>query len=77
MTNATTPEFELCTDPRPGQCVHVEGWNKNCVFQYVRDENGEAILVTPKTRKEYRTRNRLLNTRKHSTNTHTKNGKSA
>ena len=60
--------FTLCVEPRPGQCVHVEGWNKGCVFQYVRSEHGEAVLLTPKTRKEYRTRNRLLNTRKHSAN---------
>jgi len=33
---------------------------------YVNRENGEAVLVTPKTRKIFRTRNRLLNTRKHS-----------
>lgn len=60
----TSAEFAVCSDPKPGQWVHVEGWNKGAVFEYVRRENGEAVLVTPKTRKEYRTSNRLLHTRR-------------
>lgn len=58
--------FTVCSDPTEGQSVHVEGWNRGCVFRFVRWEGDKAVIVTPKTRKEYRTRNRLLNTRMNS-----------
>jgi hypothetical protein len=45
--------------------VHVEGWNKATVFKYQgTDSAGFHSLVTPKSRKVYRTKNRLLYTRK-------------
>ncbi len=61
---ADSSSYTLCESPKQGQRVHVEGWDPRCVFKYVEHDNGEAVLVTPKNHIEYRTRNRLLLTRK-------------
>ena len=45
--------------------VHVEGWNEACCFVYKgTDELGVHHLITPKSKRKYRTSNRLLYTRR-------------
>lgn len=43
---------------------HVEGWNQAAVFVHQKTVAGEHFLKTPKSGVLYRTRNRLLFTRK-------------
>ena len=44
--------------------VHVENWSNGSTFHYIKTLNGEHYLITPKTRKEYKTKNNLLYTKK-------------
>lgn len=44
--------------------VHVENWNNGCAFHYTKTVNGVHFLITPRTRKEYKTKNNLLYTKK-------------
>lgn len=49
---------------KPGMKVHVQGWNKGCVFVYQGSEDGRHTLKTPKTQKTYYTTNTLQYIRK-------------
>ena len=47
------------------QKVHVEGWKHGCVFRFQGwDEDGGALLVTPKTGRKFKTRNPLCYVRR-------------
>ena len=46
------------------ELVHVEGWAIGGVFRLVDSCGGVHTLITPKTGKVYRTKNKLVLTRK-------------
>lgn len=50
-----------------GESVHVSGWNKGCVFIYLKTVDGVHHLKTPRTGKTYTTRNPLTKIRKRQT----------
>lgn len=65
---ASVESFVLIKDleKHKGKLVHVEGWSKGTQFVYLRTIDGMHYLRTPKGRKYYQTRNRLLMTRRQS-----------
>ena len=66
MSKTEVSDFQIVENPAAwvGRTVHVEGWGRGCWFILKSYEDGEAVLITSKTNKVYKTRNRLLKTRK-------------
>lgn len=50
------------SDDLIGKGVHVEGWNKACVFVLERIEGGKNYLITPRTGKRCTTTNNVYPT---------------
>ena len=47
-----------------GKGVHVDGWNKKCVFVLEKTDKGVNYLITPRTGKRYTTTNKVYPTLK-------------
>jgi hypothetical protein len=45
-----------------GRGVHVEGWNKACVFVLEKIEDGKCYLITPRTGRRSVTTNKVYAT---------------
>jgi len=48
-----------------GKQVHVFGWNRGATFVYLRTVGGVHYLRTPRSGKEYQTRNALAYTKRY------------